>query len=166
MTLEEFARAFPEKMKELQDFVGGDKIRRIMGIEGVEHFKESFQNEGFTDETFVKWKDVERRDSKSPWYGHSGQTGKFSDARAAAKILTGETGELRNSLSYKLIDLGVRITSPTPYAGVHQFGLPAKIYGKKYFIMPARPFMGRSVVLKNKIEAEIQKEFIKILMGK
>ena len=51
---------------------------------------------------------------------------------------------------------GVRLINSTPYAAVHQFGLPAKIYGKKSFTMPKRPFMGRSKVM----EANIRKKIL------
>lgn len=163
MDIQEFARLFPEKMKQMRDFVEGDEIKDILGTEGVNHFKGSFDNEGFTDEKLEKWQDVKRRDESSAWHGHSGQTGKFSQARTVAKILSGETGELANSLSFKHTDQGVRITSPTEYGSVHQFGKMAKIYGKKSFQMPARPFMGKSVLLKSNIEDKIKRELIKIL---
>lgn len=35
-------------------------------------------------------------------------------------------------------------TKSLTLSSVHQYGLPAKIYGKKPFKMPARPFIGRS----------------------
>lgn len=163
MDINEGNRLFQEKMRKLKEFAESDNIKDMAGREAVEHFQESFINEGFTDESLDPWKDVERRDPKSPWYGHSGQSGKFSEARTAAKILTGETGDLLKGLSYVHTDTGVRITSSTPYGRVHQFGLAAKIYGKKTFLMTARPFMGKSVVLKNNIEDKIRREFIKIL---
>lgn len=163
MNIRDFARAFPQKMQDLKDFVEGDDIKDILGVEATNHFKESFDNEGFTDEKLEKWDDVERRDKESAWYGHSGQTGKFSPARTMAKILSGETGELANSIDYKYTGQGVRVTSPTAYGHVHQFGKLAKIYGKKSFQMTARPFMGKSVLLKATIENKIKREFIRIL---
>lgn len=166
MDMQDYNRVFQQQMQEIQEFVQGDDIKDIAGVEAVNHFQGSFDNEGFTDEKLVKWDDVERRDTKSPWYGHSGQTGKFSQARTTAKILRGETSELRNSIDYKYTDKGVRVTSPTPYGRVHQFGMMAKIYGKKAFQMIARPFMGKSKVLKANIEDKIKRELIKILTRK
>ncbi len=163
MDIQEFARQFPQKMKELTDFVEGDDIKDIMGTEAVNHFKGSFENEGFTDEVLNPWQDVERRDPDSSWYGHSGQTGKYSNARTTAKILTGETRELRESISYSKTERGARIRNGTPYAAVHQFGLQAKIYGKKVFQMIARPFMGKSVILKQNIESKIYKRIKEII---
>jgi phage gpG-like protein len=163
MDINDFSRLFSEKMEQIKEFVRSDDIKDIIGTEAVNHFKESFQNEGFTDETLNPWADVKRRDPNSEWYGHSGQTGKRSKARTSAKILTGETRELQNAISYKPIDNGVRITNDKPYAAVHQFGKMAKIYGKKEFQMTARPFMGKSVVLVRKINDKIKREFIRIL---
>jgi phage gpG-like protein len=163
MNIKEFERQFSGKMVKIQEFVQGDSIKDILGVEAVNHFKDSFENEGFTDETLQKWTDVKRRDQNSKWYGHSAQTGKFSQARTLAKILNGETGELKNSNSYvKLVD-GVRVSNATQYARVHQFGETAKVYGKKVFQMPARPFMGNSAILKKHIEDKITNEIKKIL---
>lgn len=182
MDIQEFARLFPEKMKELTDFINGDAIKDILGTEAIKHFQGSFDNEGFTDETLDPWQDVKRRDPNSPWYGHDGfestkeerdarkeknpdLIGKFSEERSTAKILSGKTRELRNGIYYDHTDLGVKIISPTPYGRVHQFGLLAKVYGKASFQMTPRPFMGQSVLLKNNIEDKIIREFTKIMKG-
>jgi len=162
MDIQEFAQRFPEKMRKLKEFVKDD-ARDIIGTEAVEHYRESFKNEGFTDETVTKWPEVERRKEKSEWYGHSGQTGKFSAARTTAKILTGETNELQNAFSYSHTERGVKVINDKPYAAVHQYGMMAKIYGKKAFQMPARRFVGRSKALKRKIEAQLKSRLLEIL---
>lgn len=165
MDLQELAKVFPDKMKQLTDYVEGDDIRHIMGTEAVNHFKDSFKNEGFTDKDVDLWTDVKRRDEESPWYGHSGQTGKFSPTRTTAKVLTGETkgNSLRENISYVTTSQGARVTNSTPYAAVHQFGQMAKIYGKKVFQMIARPFMGKSVKLVENIKEKIYKEIKRII---
>lgn len=163
MNIQDFARRFNEKMKKVADFTQGDDIKDILGTESVDYFKESFQNEGFTDETLNPWKDVKRRDPESPWYGHSKQTGKFSSARTTAKILSGEKLELQNAITYRRITNGARIMNDKPYASVHQYGGRAKIYGKKEFQMTPRPFIGRSAILVSNIEAKIKREMIRIL---
>ncbi|NCB82980.1 MAG: virion morphogenesis protein [Bacteroidia bacterium] len=163
MDLSEFARLFPQKIEELNNYVTGEDIKDMLGIEAVNHFKQSFLDEGFTDENLEKWPEVERRKPESDWYGHSGQTGKFSKARTTAKILSGETRELANAISYVRTQDGARITNDKPYAAVHQFGLPAKIYGKKSFVMKPRPFFGKSVILVNKIQENIRRRFIEII---
>lgn len=189
MDLNQLNEIFQRQMSQAQEFVDGEDIRTIMGEEAVSHFKDSFVNEGFTDETLDKWKDVSRRDPNSGWYGHDGFSenqgkankkrnkdrakegqpaliGRFSQARATDKILTGHTRELREGISYVTTENGARITSSTPYGRVHQFGMPAKIYGKGTFQMPKRPFMGKSVVLKANIEDKIKRELTKIFTKK
>ena len=163
MDIADFSTQFTGQMKELDEFVQGDDIKIIMGVEAVNHFKKSFQDEGFTDEELEKWPDVKRRNPESPWHGHSGQTGKFSQARTTAKVLSGETKELQNSISYSYIEGGVRITDATPYASVHNFGEGANVYGRKAFIMKKRQFMGKSKVLVDNIENKIVSEIKKIL---
>ena len=79
MDISEFARRFPEKMKKVTQFIDGD-ARDIMGTEAINHFRQAFADEGFTDETLKPWAEMERRKPESVWYGHSGQTGKFSAA--------------------------------------------------------------------------------------
>jgi len=163
MNIDEFSAQFAQKMDKVNQFVQGDDIKDICGVEAVNHFKESFVNEGFTDETLQKWPEVKRRESGSTWYGHSGQTGKFSQSRTMAKILTGETKEVQTSISYVKTANGARITDSAPYAAVHQFGLSAKVYGRNSFTMPTRRFMGKSMVLKKNIEDKIVSEITKIL---
>lgn len=163
MDISDFTKAFPEKLQEIQEYIEGKGLKDSIGREAVLHFKKSFDNEGFTDEVINPWKEVERRKPDSPWYGHSGQTPNFSPERAMSNILTGETGLLRESITFKYLPNGVRVSSEMPYAAVHQYGLPAKIYGKKPFKMPARPFIGKSKALIRKINQKIQRELIKIL---
>lgn len=189
MDLNQLNEIFQRQMSKAKEFVDGEDIRKFMGEEAVTHFKDSFANEGFTDETLDKWKEVSRREPNSGWYGHDGfsendkkankrqnkkrakegQTaliGSFSKTRATDKILTGHTRELREGISYVTTEKGARIISSTPYGRVHQFGMPAKIYGKGTFQMPKRPFMGKSVVLKTNIEDKIKRELTKIFTDK
>lgn len=164
MDISEFAQRFPEKMNRLTDFVKKD-ARDIMGTEAIEHFRQSFKNEGFTDETVEPWAEVERRKPQSDWYGHSPALGgsKFSAARSTAKILTGETNELQNAFSYVHTDAGVKVINDKPYAAVHQYGKMAYIYGKKAFKMIARPFVGRSKLMIRNIQEELKSRMIEIL---
>lgn len=164
MNLREFSRLFPDKMKQLKDFVEGDDIKDIIGTEAVNHFNESFANEGFTDDTLEPWEDVERRDPDSPWYGHSSQNGgRFSPARAAAKILSGETGLLAKSNYFIKTVNGVKILNDAPYAAVHQYGGQAFVYRKKEFTMKARPFFGQSKKLVENINNKIKSQIINIV---
>jgi phage gpG-like protein len=165
MDINEFAKQFPERIRKLQEFANGDDIKDVMGVEAVAHFKQSFDKQGFTDENTEPWADVKRRDPDSEWYGHSGQTGKFSAARTSAKILTGETGELKESTYYTKTEKGVRVYNEKPYARVHNFGGMAKVYGKKAFQMIARPFIGPSATMMTNIRTEIKTRIKSILEG-
>lgn len=140
-----------------------DKVPLIIGVEAVNFFKEGFNKEGKTDKALVKWADVKRRDPASDWYGFSLENkNRFSNTRANDKILTGETGELRNSIRYEVKPDRVTVLSDKPYASVHQYGEPAKIFGKKAFTMKARPFIYRSEVLEKAIRDKIIREINKI----
>ncbi len=163
MNIDIFIEKFDNTLEEIKQFVEGEDIKIILGREAINHFQASFDNEGFTDKTLHKWREVKRRLPNSPWHGHSGQTGKFSPAHTTAKILNGQNKELRNAFSYESIEQGVKIINTKPYAAVHQYGLPAKIYGKKTFQMPARPFVGNSEILTSNINGKIKREFKRIL---
>ena len=163
MTIEELKSGLERKIEEAKAYLEGGEVRDLVGTEAVEHFRRSFEEEGFTDAKLNPWQDVKRRDPDSPWYGHSGQTGRFSEARTTAKILTGETGHLRASFKYLPTAKGVRVQNTAPYAAVHQYGLPAKVYGKKPFTMPRRPFMGDSEEMRDKIQKAILADLESIL---
>ncbi|SFL09866.1 Phage virion morphogenesis family protein [Porphyromonadaceae bacterium KH3CP3RA] len=163
MDIHEFNRRFATKMEKIKEFSNGDDIKDIIGVEAVNHYKGSFANQGFTDKVLNPWKDVKRRDKDSPWYGHSGQTGKFSKSRTTSPILSGETRELANATTYRKTERGVRISNDKAYASVHNYGGRAKIYGKKEFQMPQRRFIGRSAVMIQNIKAKILREYMRIL---
>ena len=65
----DFRRIFEREKKD---------IARAVGTEAVRHFKENFQREGFMDGGLHRWKDVQRRNPSSPWYGfeYKGETRK------------------------------------------------------------------------------------------
>lgn len=163
MDIKDFARLFPLKMQEVRNYVEGDGLKTDIGRVALEHIEGNFEKGGFVDEVLNPWKEVERRKPSSPWYGHSGQTGKFSPERTEAPILHGETRELSRANGMELRPNGVRISNSTPYAAVHQNGLQAKAYGKKSFMMPKRPFMGHSKVMVKNIKQKILKRLIDLV---
>lgn len=155
-------------------------LPRIVGKTAVDHYKENFDKEGFVNGGVEKWKDVKRRDSKSPWYGfeykgdratyrlkkrkgakgyQSGGRNKtnFSNAATKRKILSGSTHELKRSLRYVAGTDQVAIVSDKPYAEVQNEGGPIKIFGRGSVILPARPFVGESIELDKKISDETDK---------
>lgn len=159
MTTDELKQKLEAKRREIIDYARND-APDVIGIEAVNQFKENFDNESFDG---AKWAEVERRNPGSPWYGHSGQTGKFSRPRTTAKILSGETGALRNAISYRKEAGRTIITNDRPYAAVHNEGGPAMIYGKKPFVMKKRQFAGVTDELEKNIINKIKRDINNIL---
>lgn len=166
MSPDELNARIREKLDEIRRYQEQD-LPDVIGTEAVNHFKESFANEGFTDETTTKWDDVKRRDPLSQWYGFAPDNkNRFSPTRAADKILTGDSKELQNSITYVKKSDRVSVFTDKVYAAVHQFGLQAKVFGKKAFTMTARPFMGRSKKLEENIHAKIKRDLERILFNR
>ena len=116
MTIKEFARLFPEKMKEVTGYLNGEGVKTDMGRVALDHIEQNFAQEGYVDEALNPWQEVARRKPDSPWYGHSGQLGKPSGERTQAPILQGETRELSRATRMEFLPDGVRIVNSTPYA--------------------------------------------------
>ena len=159
MTIKLLKQQLEKKLSELRGYIQED-APIVIGVEATNEFKENFDKQTFDGK---KWQDVKRRDPNSPWYGHSGQTGKKSESRKTAKILDGETGELKGATSWRREGDRVIITNDKPYAQVHNEGLPAKIYGKKVFQMPKRQFIGVTPKLKKSIQNKIERDITKII---
>ncbi len=169
----------PVQIPNIRDFLRQHKnrIAREIGNEAVRHFKDNFRQEGFVDNGIHKWKEVKRRDPSSRWYGFEyrgqrKQKGKgkpkqkanFSQSATQRRILTGSSGELQDSLRYKVnpasgANVSVSITSDKPYAVVQNEGGPIKVFGKASAILPARPFVGHSKELDGKIEGIVQRNW-------
>lgn len=150
----------------------------IMGTEALNHFKESFEKQGFTDRTLEKWDEVERRKSSSPWrgfqYGSSANRPNsikrkpnsitnYSPAAEKRPILSGTTQELMHSLEWRKEGNGVVVISKTPYSKVQNEGGPIKVFGKTSRTLKKRQFMGKSEALRDKIRAIIYNDLKKIL---
>jgi phage gpG-like protein len=148
----------------------------IIGQEGVNHFQESFDKEGFTDSSLQKWPEVKRRDPTSEWYGFKagsksarpgekrkkkGTVTNFSPSAARRKILTGETRELSDSIQYRIKPKSIHYFSPLPYASVHNSRGKARVFGGKAFLMPQRKFIGRSRVLESRLRKMIKNDLNK-----
>jgi phage gpG-like protein len=143
---------FINRINELNNFLQND-VQDIVGTEAVNHFKQSFHDEAFSDksEKDMPWQEVKRRQS-------SKNSGK---AAATRKILTGETGDLGDSISYEKENRDVAIKSDKIYAQVHNEGLKA---GRgKGFMMPKRPFIRKSVMLINNISSKVKTRITNIM---
>jgi len=136
----------PEKFKitvsRLRQFLQSD-AKTIVRVESVKHFRQSFQDEGFTDETLVKWSDIseKRKEQKRKANGN------------LPPILT-DTGDLGNSITGETVRDGAEISSDKKYAQRHNEGLAG---------MPKRQFMGPSKALDKKILQKLDKGFGKVL---
>ena len=165
-----------KKLQEAKEYIQND-VPLVIGTEAVNHFKASFQNEGFTDASLQKWA---ARKSKRPGGTNS------------QKILT-KSGELGDSPDYRVEGNTVIIYSDKVYAQIHNEGgeIPVTPQMKKMFwakhyeakeagdtdaaeqykcmalakkiVMPKREFIGNSQVLNEKIENKITKDLTRIL---
>lgn len=165
------------KINKLNHYLEND-APTVIGVEAVNHFKESFQNQGFTDANLKKWDDVERRDPSSKWHGFKYKSKvarpnkkrrkedsitNYAPSAALRPILSGETQELMQSITWEKYGRGALITAATPYAKIQNEGGDIKIFGKTPAKIKARQFMGQSIVLKRKIAKEITNDIKKIL---
>lgn len=166
-----------KKIKDIERYLNNDLPRKI-GVEGVNHFKQSFQNEGFTDTSLELWEDVKRRDPESDWYGfqyrsRAARPGKkrrkedsitnYSPAATKRKILSGETGLLMNTIDYMASGRRIQFRAFTPYSKVQNEGGKASAFGKATTTIPQRKFMGDSEVLRMKIKTIIERDLKRIL---
>lgn len=149
----------------------------VMGTEAVNHYKESFENQGFTDKSLKKWEEVERRKPSSPWRGFQygstvprpGRTKRkpnsqtnYSPAAEKRPILSGQTQELMHSIDWKRSGDGVVVTAKTPYSKVQNEGGQIKVFGKRTTTLKQRQFMGQSQVLRDKIRTIIYNDLKRI----
>lgn len=149
--------------QELQEFMDNELLD-VIEVEGLNHFEESFDNEGFTDSTLEKWKPRQTKDKRgrditryrTNKVGKAGELNSYGRKNAGRAILTGHnTGgnKLRNSLKGNKITGGVEFSTDKAYAEVHNEGSD---------IMPKRQFIGESETLNKKIIKKIDKTLNKI----
>ncbi|WP_080058306.1 phage virion morphogenesis protein [Spirosoma aerolatum] len=116
----------------------------IAGVEAVRQTHQAFEEEGFTDKTFVPWPDIsqKRKDQKRKANGD------------LAKILH-DTGNLEDSIDYEAQPAlhQVVIGTDVPYAARHNEGLSG---------MPEREFLGESEQMHERIVRKLDREFDRI----
>jgi len=124
----------------------------------VDFFKQSFHNEGFTDTTLERWPEVKRR-----------QDPRVRGARATRKILTGDTGDLGESITYHIrtpsevvIKAEAYSKNGFNYAPVHNEGV-TDAGRNRNVVIPKRQFIGYSHTLDRDIEREIDRKIRDIL---
>jgi|LSQX01.2.fsa_nt_gb phage gpG-like protein len=186
----QFTRHVAQQAEKIRRYVERD-APRVIAIEAVNHFKKNFMNQGFTDESNTPWKPAKRTQPASEWYGflHGARTPlpdnhprrkdaksvykprkpkpitNYSPAAAKRRTLSGMTGDLKESIKYRLEPRKAIIYSDLIYANVHNEGLEASVFGKKKFKMPKRQFIGESARLNERIMALIKKDINNIVNG-
>ena len=60
----------------------------------------------------------------------------------------------------------MRVSNEKPYAHIHNYGGPAKVYGKTPFVMPRRQFMGPAKALTRRLKERITRDLTHILSDK
>ncbi|WP_372747097.1 phage morphogenesis protein [Lutibacter sp.] len=163
----DFIRDIARQTKELEEFLENDLLD-IMEVEGLNHFEDSFEKQGWDDSGVKDWKarktvdkrgrDITRyRTNKRGKLGDLNSYGRKNDGRA---ILTGHStggNKLKNSLKARQISGGIEFSSDKPYAQRHNEGLNG---------MPKRQFMGASKALDKKIKRKIDKQLNQIFKKK
>jgi len=126
--LDEKAKAVDKAFKEALEIAGNDAVL---------HFRKSFDNQGFTDENLEHWKP---RKGQIRALGANVKGGLVNTKKTLTK-----TGALKRSIhKTMLVGLRLKVVSDLVYAQIHNQGLTGKAWGKHYFKMPKRKFMGNS----------------------
>lgn len=144
--------------KRLTNYLRHDFPRKVGKI-GEDYFKESFQNEGFTDKVFVRWEEVQRRKPEHQRLirkrGNTRRSQKFSKAERTRKILSGpDDSGLGDSIRWEADYNAVTFQTDVPYAQAHNEGTTNAGRGRTTKI-PQRQFMGESEVLRDKVRKEL-----------
>lgn len=139
------------KLQNASKLLRGKRLHDLIAETAVRHFKKSFEDEGFTDRSFKRWDEVKRRQSRN-----------VSGARASRKILTGDTGNLGDSIDYKFAGNDIIIKSNLEYSEAHNKGTSTAGRNRNTKI-PKRQFIGDSKALDDEIEKLIKRELDKAL---
>ena len=143
-------KQFQQHLKDLEKRAGGfmrTDAPHHAANKAVEKFKENFENEGFFGK---KWQEVQRRDPKTPAYRH---LSKRHPADTRRKILSGRTGNLRNSINYRVEPGRAIVYSDTTYGKFHNEGDAPQ---------PQRQFMGGHPDLNRAVIDELDKQVKKL----
>lgn len=137
------------KFKEIQEkflLAVQNDLPIVVGKTAADFYKQSFHNEGFTNQSLVPWKDVKRRNDP-----------RVKGARSTRAILTGDTGDLGESIKYRSEPGKAVIYSDKKYAQAHNEGTTTAGRGNRT-VIPKRQFMGPSKVMDDIIEKEIRRK--------
>ncbi|MEM8506224.1 MAG: phage morphogenesis protein [Bacteroidota bacterium] len=160
---QDFLQDIKRQAEQLADFMD-HQLLDIIAVEGLNHFEESFEVEGWVDEALEPWQERKTTDTRgrdltryrTNRVGRSGELTRFGQKNKGRKILTGHDSggdKLRHSLRADKINAGVEFATDKDYAEVHNEGSDT---------MPQRQFMGSSRTLDKKIIKKTEKELDKI----
>lgn len=133
---------------------------RIIAKEGRDHFRESFQNEGFTDATVEPWAEVKRRQEDRMQRNKNGTISKRQGRDQKRKILT-DSGDLRKSITTDIRGMTVEVGTDLDYAEPHNDGT-TNAGRNNNVTLPKRQFIGESRALDEKIESQFEQDITKI----
>lgn len=149
MTIEEHIKQLNQSSEEFKRWFDND-LPRIVGVEAVNFFTANFEQEGFTDDAFVPWKEVKRRINPRP-----------NRSADMEKILT-QSRDLEKSIEYKAEQGQVTILSEKEYATAHNEGTTTA--GRKHnVVIPKRQFIGESATFDKKVMDIMEEGASKIL---
>jgi phage gpG-like protein len=146
MTLDEFSIQIEDLRRASDKFTGADALDYAANT-AVEKFKENFENEGFFGS---EWQQVQRRIPGTKAYK---SVVNRHPADTVSKILT-RTGDLKNSINYRVEADRAIIESDTTYGKFHNEG-----DGK----IPQRRFIGDDPKLSEAIKEKLEQELDKIM---
>lgn len=138
-------------------------VPRIIGVEARNHFRESFQNEGFTDAKLEPWEEVKRRAEERMKRNKNGSISKRQGRDQKRKILV-DTGHMRDSIGYDINGLEIEVGTDDDKGKVQAHNEGTTTAGRsKNVTIPKRQFIGPSKALNNKIETRLEADVTKIL---
>lgn len=188
MTPEEFFKSIKRNLGQIRSFIDRD-MPRVAGKYAVDHYKESFRNQGFTDKSLEKW-----QPSKRTLY-------KDNFAASQYGTLLSSKNELMEAITYRAGVGFVAIVNDKDYAQIHNEGGPVDFnvkvtpkmrkfaWAKHYssdkdseaagkwkglaltkknilnikFTMPKRQFIGESETLSTKIVGKVEEKITNLL---
>lgn len=148
-----------------------EKVRQILpaivSIEGLRHFEQSWDNQGFTDKSLKKWKNRKAPKHSTRKDGTENAASKrWNQKNIGRAILISNQSDtkgthLKDSLREEHTEREVIFSTDKVYAQVHNEGGHS---GRgKGFTMVKREFMGPSQALDKKIQDKLTKEITKYL---
>ena len=158
--LKAMSRKITERVKEI--------LPQVVAVEGLNHFEESWDNQGFTDSGLTKWQGRKAPSVTTTKKGKATSRYKrWKEKDAGRAILISHQTDtqgthLKDTLRVVKSKRKVIFSSDKAYAEVHNEG--GRSGRGAGFMMPRRQFMGPSKVLDKKIEKKLTTEIRKTLI--